>query len=116
MEQGGRGWLAGPSPFDAAGQPMTGNGHQAVNLAFGFRFSQGDRLRAVGNLKRGKINRAAASHTPVNLPTCGRFAAVRRTFREGDVDRSSATAEADNKAGYNRLRVPDEHKELAAAA
>ena len=44
-------------------------GPHMADPAFGFRAPQGEKLRAVGDLKRSQTNRAAALRTPVSLPT-----------------------------------------------
>ena len=82
LDHEAKGCLDGPFPFDEEGQMITGEGPQLVNPAFRFGVQQGEKLRAVDDLKRSQTNRAAAIRTPVNLPTWDHFSAVIRTFQE----------------------------------
>ena len=81
MDQVEEGWLRGPNVFDGEGGLVTDDGSQLANPAFRFGAQQGEKLRAVDNLKRSQTDRATAIRTPVNLPIWGHFAAVIRTFK-----------------------------------
>ena len=71
-----KGWLNGPLPYDAEGRLITGEGPKIVNRAFGFGAPQGDKWRAVDDLKRGQTMRAVATRAPINLPAWDIFAAT----------------------------------------
>ena len=105
VEQVEKGWLDGPFPFDEEGKMITGEGPQLVNPAFRFGVQQGEKLRAVDDLKRSQTNRAAAIRTPVNLPTWDHFSAVIRTFQEAKMSEGLAMAKADHRDAYKQLPV-----------
>ena len=104
MEGGdGPGWkrlVRRPIGFDEKGGLVTAQASQLANPAFRFGAQRGGELRAVGDLKRSRTNRAAAIRTPVNLPTWGHFAAVIRTFQGKGAKENLATAKAGNKDAY----------------
>ena len=108
-----KGWLQGPFKFDDEGNLVTNEGPQLANPAFRFGVQQGDKLRAVDDLKRSQTNRAAAVRTPVNLPTWDHFSAVIRSFQERGLSENLAMAKADHRDAYKQLPVRDDHKMLA---
>ena len=79
---------------------MTGLGLHLARPASSFGAQQGEKLKAVDCLKRSQINRAAADHTPVNLPTWGHFGAISRSFQEVGVPDSPANAKAGSKDAH----------------
>ena len=93
----GRGWLDGPLPLDGGGQPVTGLDPQMVNPAFRFGARQGEKLRAVDDLKRSPANRAAAVQTPVDLPTWGHFTTIFRQLQGAGIPECLAAATADHR-------------------
>ena len=97
MEQVKKGQSNGPFQFDEEGRIATVGCPQTVSPAFGFGAQQGQKLRAVDDLKRCQTNRAAAIETPVNLPIWGHFSATIRTFRESGVQGNLSMAKADHK-------------------
>ena len=108
-----KGWLQGPFKFDDEGNLVTNEGPQLANPAFRFGVQQGDKLRAVDDLKRSQTNRAAAVRTPVNLPTWDHFSAVIRSFQERGLSENLAMAKADHRDAYKQLPVRDDHKMFA---
>ena len=69
VEQVEKGRLEGPFPIDTEGQLLPGNGPQVVGPALRFRAALGESLGAVDDLRGSQTHRAAASRTPVILPT-----------------------------------------------
>ena len=72
-------------PYGVEGELLTSSGPQLTDPPFRFGVERRSKLRAVNDLKRSLINRAAAAHTPIDLPTWGHFAAAFRTFEGAKV-------------------------------
>ena len=90
-------WLGGPFPFDEGGKRVTALGPQLVDAAFSSGDQQGEKLRAVDDLKISQTRRAAAVNAPANLPTWGHFSAIFRPFQVVVATECLAMAMVDHK-------------------
>ena len=69
LEQAKKNWLHGPHPFNNDGELMVEGTPVTANPAFRFGVQQGQKLRAVDDLKRSATNDATFVATPINLPS-----------------------------------------------
>ena len=95
---------------------MTGLVPQLANPAFRFRVQQGEKLRAVGDLKRSQAHWAAAVQTPADVPTWGHFAAVFWQFQGEGIPECLVMAKADHREAYKQMPVCEERKKMAVVA
>ena len=69
LDQAKKHWLHGPHPFNNEGELMVEGTPVLANPAFRFGVQQGQKLRAVDDLKRSATNDATFVATPMNLPS-----------------------------------------------
>ena len=89
-----------------------GGGRQLVIPAPQFRVGQEAELGSVHDLKRRQTRKAAAKHTPLNLPTWDHLAVLTRYSQETGPDGSPVIAEAALKGANRRLPVKGQRRTL----
>lgn len=84
------------------------------NPAFRFGAPQGEKLRAVDDLKQSWTNRAAQVLAPINLPTWGHFSSLIKLMIENIPTTPLGFAKADHSEAYKQLPPCPDQRELAA--
>ena len=113
MDQVGKQWLDGPHPFNDEGELMVNGEPVQANPAFRFGVQQGEKLRAVDDLKRSATNEATFVATPINLPSWDHIAQMCSLYYLKGDRRPLAIAKADHADAYKQLPVATKD-ELAA--
>ena len=114
MDQVKKQRLHGPHPFNERGELVVGGKPVRANPAFRFGAQQGQKLRAVDDLKRSATNDATFVATPINLPSWGHIAQMCALYYLRGDRRPLALAKADHADAYKQLPVTTKD-ELAAA-
>ena len=114
MGQVGEHWLDGPRRYSENGRLVVGNEPMVANPAFRFGVQQGEKLRAVDDLKRSSTNDATLIATPLDLPSRDHIAhTCSLCYLKGD-RRPLAITKADHDDAYKQLPVAT-REELTAA-
>ena len=113
MEQVDKQWLDGPHPFNERGELLVNGEPVRANPAFRFGVQQGEKLRAVDDLKRSATNDATSVATPINLPSWDHIAQMCALYYLKGYRRPLAMAKADHADAYKQLPVTTKD-ELAA--
>ena len=100
MGQVQQGWLEEPAKLTPDGLPAELSG-DAVNIAFRFRVSQAEKLRACDDLRHSLTNETCAVMTPTQLVSSDHIAQLFKLLR-GD-GRSWHLLKADHEAAYKQL-------------
>ena len=108
-----KGWLIGPYPI-VNGQAVMDGTPKDVNFSFRFGVQQGNKLRAVDDLRQSRANEATSVQTPINLPTWDHFSALCCQVQELAPSAKLAMGKADHEDAYKHLPLRPEDRDLAA--
>ena len=105
------GWLSRPAEFPPDGDIDFSTGG-ANNAAFRFGVSQGEKLRALDDLRRNMTNLCTTALTPITLPTWEHRAQIAKKTHHTNID--WAFRKGDRKAAYKQLPLGPRYANLTA--
>ena len=108
-----RGWLLGPHPI-IDGKAIIDGSPTILNFSFRFGVQQGEKLRAVDDLRQSRTNDATFINTPINLPTWDHFTALTTLLRALHPTAPLAMGKADHEDAYKQLPLLPSDRKMAA--
>ena len=114
LAQEKKGWLEGPFDISVDAVVTRGDSQFRCNPAFRFGVLQGEKLRAVDDLKQSYTNAAAQVLTPINLPTWDHFSSLIKLMTKLAPSLPLGFAKADHSDAYKQLPLRPDHRGLAA--
>ena len=111
-----KGWLEGPFAISRGAILDKDSTELRCSPAFRFGAPQGEKLRAVDDLKQGSTDRAARVLTRINLPTRDHGSSTIKLMIEKSPSSPLGFAKADHSDPYRQLPLRHDQRELAAIA
>ena len=113
LQQREKGWLIGPYPI-VDGLAIIDGTPRALNFSFRFGVEQGEKLRAVDDLRQSLTNQATFINTPINLPTWDHFTSLTNLLRDLMPNASLAMGKTDHEDAYKNVPLAPNDQDLAA--
>ena len=110
MDQVDKGWLQEPKLLNEKGR-FVDSPDKPLNNAFRFAVVQGEKVRAVDDLRASLTNKACSAVTPITLPSWEHIAQI--TLELIPCGRSLALGKADESDAYKKLPLRQKDMDLA---